>query len=210
MASQSELLHFLDQHVFDPILNAGKRSGHEQKELEDVQNRTVAERERFQNYPSAEKIVEMYKDDLHSEKVKEVNSELQRLHLPILADVKDDLLKLAGQSFRGARGQSSAADVGWEQMSRPRTSLSDDQLHAILRALADPRRFAMLQQIAAAESITCSCLEEQKQISPATISHHLKELQEAGLIEVAHEGRIARLRLRRDTWSRYLQQLGQI
>ena len=95
-------------------------------------------------------------------------------------------------------------------MSRPKGPLSEDQLHDILRALADPRRFAILQQIAARESVACSCLEEQKLISPATISHHLKELQEAGLIDVVREGRIARLTLRRDTWSRYLQQLGQI
>ena len=47
-------------------------------------------------------------------------------------------------------------------------------------------------------------------ISPATISHHMKELQEAGLIEIEREGRTAKLSLRRDIWGAYLDQLGQL
>ena len=96
MASKAELIHFLDQHVFHPILKAHRRDGQEQRELEDVQRRTVAEQERFYAYPSVEKIVEMYKDDLHSEEAKPVNARLKHLGLPVLADVRDRFLKLAG------------------------------------------------------------------------------------------------------------------
>lgn len=88
--------------------------------------------------------------------------------------------------------------------------LNPEQITAISRALADPRRFAMLQQIAAAASLTCQSLKEHGEISPATISHHLKELQEAGLLEMEREGRCAHLALRRDTWNAYLQHLSQI
>ena len=98
MASKSELLHFLDQHVFNPILHAPKRSGHEQTELEDVQKRTRAEQERFHAYPNTDELIRMYKDDLHSEKAKKVNAELKRLKLPLLADVKNEFLQLAGDS----------------------------------------------------------------------------------------------------------------
>lgn len=37
----------------------------------------------------------MYKSDLSSENAREVNAKLKRLNLPILADVKDEFLKLA-------------------------------------------------------------------------------------------------------------------
>lgn len=98
MANKSELVEFLDRRVFDPILNAKSsgRSEHEKAELEDVQKRTRTEQERYHHYPSAEKVVEMYRDDLSSEKAREVNAKLKRLKLPILADVKDEFMKLAG------------------------------------------------------------------------------------------------------------------
>ena len=91
-----------------------------------------------------------------------------------------------------------------------KVQLSTDEIGAITRALADPRRFAILQQIAKSETMACSALEEKGCLSPATISHHLKELTEAGLIEVAREGRCARMTLRRDTWDAYLDRLSQL
>ena len=90
------------------------------------------------------------------------------------------------------------------------TRLSADQFQAIARALAEPRRFAMLQQIARQPGLSCSALEVQEHISPATISHHLKELQEAGLIHVEREGRCANLSLRREVWQAYLHGLAEI
>lgn len=91
-----------------------------------------------------------------------------------------------------------------------KTKLSAEQFQAIARALAEPRRFAILQQIAREPATNCSALDVQQQISPATISHHIKELQESGLIEVEREGRCANLSLRRDVWEAYLQQLANI
>jgi ArsR family transcriptional regulator, arsenate/arsenite/antimonite-responsive transcriptional repressor len=88
--------------------------------------------------------------------------------------------------------------------------LSDDQMQAIARALADPRRFAILQQIARKEWTPCGSLDEQKVLSPATISHHLKELADAGLIDVQREGRCASLTLQRDLWNAYLAQLAKL
>jgi hypothetical protein len=99
MANKAELLDFLDKRVFHPILNAKKehRSEKEREELEDVQKRTEAEKARFHGYNSVEEVVRMYKDDLSSPKAKPVNARLQDLKLPILADVKDEFLKLAGE-----------------------------------------------------------------------------------------------------------------
>lgn len=94
--------------------------------------------------------------------------------------------------------------------SHTKTALSEEQFHAIARVLADPRRFAILEQIAASGSLPCSLLREQEIISRATISHHLKELSEAGLISVEHHGRTAQLTLERKLWNRYLKRLARL
>ena len=88
--------------------------------------------------------------------------------------------------------------------------LTDEQFHAITRALADPRRFAMFEQVAMQESMTCSGLDAHQDISPATISHHLKELTEAGLIIAQREGRMVRLSLRRNIWNAYRRRLASL
>jgi ArsR family transcriptional regulator len=86
-------------------------------------------------------------------------------------------------------------------------ALPDARFHAIGRALADPHRFAILQQVAAAEGIACSRLEEHAVLSPATVSHHMKELSEAGLVEIRREGREAYLWLQRPVLDAYLNRL---
>jgi ArsR family transcriptional regulator len=85
--------------------------------------------------------------------------------------------------------------------------LSEEQFHAICRALADPRRFAIFEQVAAADGMACSALREHQVISPATISHHMKELNEAGLVEIKREGRNSNLFLCRPVFDAYLKRL---
>jgi len=91
-----------------------------------------------------------------------------------------------------------------------RTRLTEEQFHAITRALADPRRFAILEQVAASDSLACSLLREQEIVSRATISHHLKELAEAGLIAIERQGRTAQLTLERKLWNAYLKRLAKL
>ena len=95
-------------------------------------------------------------------------------------------------------------------MGRAKTKLSTVQTQAIARALADPRRFAILQQIAQKGNTACTHLRECHPISPATMSHHMKELSEAGLIDVEREGRTAEIIFRRDIWDAYVAELSDI
>ena len=90
---------------------------------------------------------------------------------------------------------------------KKRAPLSETQMQAIAHALADPRRFAMLQTIARGDSVACSAVREEHPISPATVSHHLKELEAASLIELARDGRCMNISLRRDVWDSYVSQL---
>ncbi|WP_084080845.1 winged helix-turn-helix domain-containing protein [Edaphobacter aggregans] len=66
----------------------------------------------------------------------------------------------------------------------------------------------MLEQIATlGASIACQRLLHLHDISPATLSHHLKELETAGLIKIARHGRDATLIFQPYTFRAYLNEL---
>jgi len=68
---------------------------------------------------------------------------------------------------------------------------------AIFKALADPHRFELLRQIANAGCpLGCSKALAALPITAATLSHHVKELESAGLIAVRRQGKFAYLTLR--------------
>lgn len=68
--------------------------------------------------------------------------------------------------------------------------LTRPQRTSILKALADPKRFELLERIARASCpLSCSDARESLAISPATLSHHIKELQTSGVIDVRREGK---------------------
>jgi len=78
-----------------------------------------------------------------------------------------------------------------------KTKLTRARRTAILKALADPRRFELLERIAKAGCpLGCSQALAALPISAATLSHHIQELETAGLIDVRREGKFHYLTLR--------------
>ena len=67
---------------------------------------------------------------------------------------------------------------------------ADDQtVVRVLRALADTRRFRMVERIAAAGELSCGQIAELFDLSQPTISHHLKLLGDAGVLTIRHDAK---------------------
>ena len=81
------------------------------------------------------------------------------------------------------------------------------QFQRIAKALADPRRFEILEVIAAGGEMCCGDVVDCFPVAQATVSHHLKELTEAGLVETRAEGQFKYLRARPDVLDDYVAQL---
>jgi ArsR family transcriptional regulator, arsenate/arsenite/antimonite-responsive transcriptional repressor len=90
-------------------------------------------------------------------------------------------------------------------------SLPEQQVQLIAKALADPRRREILKQVGAqAKGVGCTDVRECQPVTAATLSHHIRELEMAGLISIIREGKFARLILRRDVLNAYLEDLATI
>src|SRR6201994_3488618 len=63
-----------------------------------------------------------------------------------------------------------------------------NRLATMLKALAHPARIAILQHIISANACICGDLVEELGLAQATISQHLKELKNAGIIQGTIEG----------------------
>jgi ArsR family transcriptional regulator len=82
------------------------------------------------------------------------------------------------------------------------STLTDDQAEAtaeLFKSLADPARVRIVNLIATADEPVCACeLYGPIGLTQPTVSHHLKKLVDAGLLERDQRGKWAYFSLKRD------------
>ncbi|MDR9396929.1 metalloregulator ArsR/SmtB family transcription factor [Pontimonas sp.] len=95
-------------------------------------------------------------------------------------------------------------------LSVPLERSQAEDLTRVLKAIADPTRLQLLSLInSEPESKACVCdMAEAVELSQPTISHHLKVLTDAGLLERDRQGTWVWYSLNVDQWSRLQKVLG--
>src|SRR5215204_2852466 len=88
-------------------------------------------------------------------------------------------------------------------------NMDDRRFQKVAKALADPRRFGILQTIAASNAgkICSGNICETVTVAQATVSHHLKELTEADLITPNSEGQFKFFTVNFETLNEYVAEL---
>src|SRR3954471_1326368 len=77
----------------------------------------------------------------------------------------------------------------------PLPAAEAEELAARFRALADPTRVAIVNRLSAADEVCVCDLNGAFELSQPTISHHLRILREAGVVEASRRGTWAYYRL---------------
>jgi DNA-binding transcriptional ArsR family regulator len=93
-----------------------------------------------------------------------------------------------------------------------RLSLAMDakKIERISKALGDETRLRIYEMIASQKNLTCGELVTMQGVTPATISHHLKILTDAELIECIKEGQFVHSRTVPKTIAEYTESLARI
>lgn len=81
------------------------------------------------------------------------------------------------------------------------------EIAKISKALADPTRLQVYQAIATQPGMYCGEILEKYHLAPGTLSHHLKTLVEAGLIECRRDGQFIHSHVLPETMREYTQAL---
>jgi len=84
------------------------------------------------------------------------------------------------------------------------------QIERVSKALGDQTRLMIFEAIAARDQMNCSELVSMRGVTPATVSHHLKTLADAGLIECRREGQFVYNKALPETMNEYVRSLAGI
>lgn len=82
-------------------------------------------------------------------------------------------------------------------------SKKQNELAAMAKALGHPARIAILQQLIKTNACVCGSLVEELGLAQATISQHLKELKQVGLIQGSIEGTSVCYCINPKVWMQY-------
>lgn len=84
------------------------------------------------------------------------------------------------------------------------------RIEQISKALADRTRLRIFEAISAKRDMTCGDLVNLRGVTPATISHHLKILLDAKLIECRKDGQFVHSKVVPETIAEYSRSLAQM
>jgi len=82
-----------------------------------------------------------------------------------------------------------------------------NKLAQMMKALAHPARIAIIQQLVKANACICGDLVDELGLAQATISQHLKELKNAGLIRGTIDGTSVCYCIDEKVWKNYRKEL---
>jgi len=86
-------------------------------------------------------------------------------------------------------------------------ALTAQTFEAVAKALADPRRMALLESIGSEREYSCQKLCSKSGVSKGTVSHHIKELVRAGLVSERRDGQYMFYEVRREVLAAYAAEL---
>ena len=99
-----------------------------------------------------------------------------------------------------------AGQVAAPRSPRSKAAPEQQQLVLVSKALSDPTRVSILRRIAAGQG-RCGDVRECLGVSAATMSHHMKELERAGLITSERDGRYVNATMQKKAWKQHIADL---
>jgi ArsR family transcriptional regulator, arsenate/arsenite/antimonite-responsive transcriptional repressor len=80
---------------------------------------------------------------------------------------------------------------------------TQNELSSIAKALGHPARIAIIQHLLKVDSCVCGAIVEELPLAQPTVSQHLKELKNAGLIKGTIEGNSICYCIDEEKWNAY-------
>jgi len=84
------------------------------------------------------------------------------------------------------------------------------QIERVSKALGDQTRLRIYEAIASCDQMNCREIISMHGVTPATVSHHLKTLADAGLIECRREGQFVYNKAIPKTMNHYIRSLSSL
>ena|ERR1700739_727971 len=88
--------------------------------------------------------------------------------------------------------------------------MDPSRIEKISKALADQTRLRIFETISGTRHMTCGEIVSLRGVTPATVSHHLRILSEAGLITCRRKGQFVYSEVIPQTVKEYAQALGKM
>jgi len=88
--------------------------------------------------------------------------------------------------------------------------MNRSQIEKISKALADATRLKIFEAISTTNHMNCGEIVSMRGVTPATVSHHLKILNEAGLIACRREGQFVHSQAVPETIAAYTRALAKM